>query len=319
VETTSSRLSLGWLQGTVERDPAGLIETLEGFFGPAVDRDRGLPWYGRSVALGEWGVKVGWQPHEFSNAEDEAVFVIPQRALDALGWAGGSELARQLGTRGARFSRVDVAFDDLARTADPLTVYEAFTGGQVVAHTRSARLVQDTEGGMTAYLGARSSEAFVRVYRKYAESRDEREGVRWEGEFKGDRAGRVLAAVLGADAPAREFFGILRGIADFREVRRDDVNAYRAAALLPWWAALIGTAERISLAVPVVVSSLAERVQWLHRQAAPTLALAYRRLGVGVLRALLDDGARRVDPRVPDWNGPAFLPATRAAMAAVGG
>lgn len=317
VDITEGRLSIGWLQGTVRQDPQWLIATLGHFFGPSEERAVGMPWYAKSASLGEWGVRVGWEPRGTMNAPDEAVFVIPQRALDALGWDGVAHLTRVLAGFGARYSRVDVAYDDFGRVVDPLAVYQAFVGGQVVAHTRMARLVQDAAGGATAYIGARTSEAFVRVYRKWAETGDDAEGVRWEGEFKGDRAGRALALVLAADAPAVAFFGIVRGIADFRD-RVGVANGSRSP-LLPWWAALIGAAERVSLAVPLVVSSLAERVLWLHRQAAPTLALAYRRLGVGVLRALLDDGARRIDPRVPDWNGPAFLPGTVAAMAAVGG
>jgi len=309
-------LSIGWLQGTVKQDPAWLIATLSEFFGPSEERAVGMPWYAKSASVGEWGVRVGWEPRGTMNAPDEAVFVIPQRALDALGWEGVQHLTRVLAGFGARYSRVDVAYDDYARHVDPLVVYEAFIAGQVVAHTRMARLVQDAAGGATCYLGARTSEGFVRVYRKYAETGDEREGVRWEGEFKGDRAGRALSAVLTADAPAEAFLGIVRGIADFRD-RVGVANGVRSP-LLPWWAALIGQAQRVSLAAPQVVSSLAERVRWLHRQAAPTLALAYQRLGVGVLRALLDDGARRIDPRVPDWDGPAFLPGTRAAMAAMG-
>lgn len=58
-------------------------------------------------------------------------------------------------------------------------------------------LITNSRGGSTAYIGARISDLYGRVYDKWRESQDDRyRGCwRWEVEIKGDPAGRAAAAL----------------------------------------------------------------------------------------------------------------------------
>lgn len=84
--------------------------------------------------------------------------------------------------------------------------------------SRIVRWVQDNRGGHTLYLGARQSEAFGRVYDKFAESNLDhyRNTLRYEVEFKGKLAHFILRCLL-QEGSAR--FGMTSYISQFFERR----------------------------------------------------------------------------------------------------
>lgn len=283
------RLGIGWAQGTTREAPvAEVLGWLSERFGPAVPREHGLQWYGRAWKLGEHGVVVGDRPRSSSSDPGEVYVVIPQGALDPLGWDGQVAVLALLESLRVRLSRVDVYYDDLARHADPEDVLAAMRAGNARTRVKAVRWVGDFSGGMTTYLGSREGECMVRVYRKWAESGDPGAGVRWEMEAKGERAPIVADFVRGAAAPAVAFFGLLRAFVDF--VDREDGARGDRAPMLAWWAMLIGSAGLARLAGRVVVDSLARKVAWLRRQVVPTLALVFAAYGSAGLSNLIDEG-----------------------------
>jgi DNA relaxase NicK len=262
---------------------AWLAET----FGPSSPREHGVQWYRRAWSVGELGVVVACEPRSSSSDPAEVYIVIPQGALDALGWDGQVTLLALLDALGVRLSRVDVYYDDLARLADPEDVLAAMQGRDTRTRVKCWRRVEDSAGGMTVYLGARSGECMVRVYRKWAESGDPSQGVRWEMEAKGERAPIVAEFVRLSAAPSVAFFGLLRAFVDF--VDREDGERGDRSALLAWWASLVGSAERAVYVGAVVINGLAKRAAWFRRSCAPTLAVLFAALGSDWIDAAIRD------------------------------
>lgn len=283
------RLGLGWIQGTTrtaDRNrvlvalaqiwPGGLVKV----------RDRGLPWYDRSASVGGRGVFVAWEPRSASSPANEVYIQISQTALDELGWDGQKRLVAVLVKLGLRASRVDVYVDDLARLADPVEqVLAAMVRRDTRSRVKKWKRIDNSDGGATVNLGSRSAEFMIRSYRKWAESGDPAAGVRWEMEAKGERAGLVLALIVGSPAPAETFWTLARSHVDFVD-RSGHVRADEAP-VLPWWAALVQSADRTRLALPSRSHPLAATFAWHRRAVGPSLVLAYALEGPGYIDRLL--------------------------------
>lgn len=282
------RLGIGWAQGTTRSTSAAdVLAWLAETFGPCKPREHGVQWYRRAWSVGELGVVVASEPRSASSDPAEVYIVVPQGALDALGWDGQLAVLALLAALGVRLSRVDVYYDDLARLADPEDVLAAMRAGDARSRVKKWREVSDSDGGMTAYLGSRTGECMVRVYRKWAESGDPAAGVRWEMEAKGERAPIVAEFVRLSAAPAVAFFGLLRAFVDF--VDREDGARGDRSALLGWWSALVGSAERAVYVGAVVVNGLAKRAAWFRRACAPTLAVLFAALGGDAIDRMMRD------------------------------
>jgi hypothetical protein len=271
-------VGLGWLQGTTRTaDRDALTARLGAIFGEVRERASGLQWYRESATVGGSGVVVGWAPRSASSLASEVFVMVPQSALDALGCDGSLALLGELvEDYGLRPSRLDIYLDDRARLADPADVLDAIERGQVRSHVRAWRTVRDSTGGMTTYLGSRQGDAMVRVYRKWAESGDPEQGVRWEMECRGERAQLVTAMVLPVASSvglAGVYLGLLRAFVDF--VQRGEGQRGDRAPLLGWWAALVGSAGRVGPVLARVKDSLQRRREWVRRQVAPSLALLF--------------------------------------------
>lgn len=300
--TETGRLGIGWAQGTTRTTSAvDMLGWLGELLGPAKLREgNGLQWYRRAWAIGDLGVLVADQPRSGSSDPAEVYVIVPQGALDALGWDGQMKLLALLDSLGVRLSRVDVYYDDLLRIADPEDVLAAVKGGDTLSRMKRWRRVEDSEGGMTAYLGSRTGECMVRVYRKWAESGDPNQGVRWEMEAKGERAPMVAEFVRLSATPVVAFFSLVRAFVDF--VDREDGQRGSRSPLLSWWAALIGSAERAVFVGEVVTNGLMKRAAWFRRACAPTLAVLFAALGSDAIDRMMRDA----------WDAaPWALPGTR--------
>jgi DNA relaxase NicK len=272
---TEGGIGIGWMQGTTRTASlAAVLDALGAEFGEVETRARGLQWYSKSWAIGTAGVVVGAWPRSKSSPPGELFVIVPQGALDALGWAGQMRVLALLEDGlGVRLSRLDVYRDDLARHADPADVLAAVEAGNTRSRVKAWKVYRDSAGGMTTYLGSRTGEFMVRVYRKWVEARDDAQGVRWEAEAKGERAPLVAALLRAAAEPGVAYMALLRAFCDF--VDREDATRGDRAPLLGWWAALVDTAARVPLVLGRVKDSLARRRAWFVRQCAPTLALLF--------------------------------------------
>jgi DNA relaxase NicK len=291
---------LGWLSGVTWGDGPGLADAFATYLGEVTIRDTGTRWYASAAELGDKGSMVAWGPRGRDSKADEVMFSVPQSALDVLGLTRALQLVTELRLVGVRLSRVDVYLDDLARRADPRSVMDAYQAGDCVTHFQSWDWIENSDGGATAYLGSRQSDAYIRVYRKWAESGDPEQGVRWELQTRASKA-QALAAVVVTDAdPAGAFLGALRGLVDFRACA--GMAQKLRAPMLPWWAALVEDAGRLRLSTPQPGTSLAEKMEWLHRQVAPTMGLMDAAekggwLDAGWMDRLVAHGAERLTAR----------------------
>jgi hypothetical protein len=294
---------LGWLQGTLTRvDPAWVVALLSDAVNDAPEvRAGGTRWYSESMTVGPH-VMAAWAPRKRPEVV-ETYFEVRQSALDRLGGTASLALARELVAAGGRMTRADGYYDDLARHAEPATVADAFRPGLTLTHIRRVRelrqYVMTAEAGdaipdgATTYLGSSQSEAMVRVYDKAAESGHGNAGVRWELQARAGRATRFVdGAVEASDGLASYILAAIRGLIDFRE-RTVSGRADRAG-LLPWWAAIVGDADRVGLNGPAKVDSLEQRAAWVERQVAPSLALLVSAYGPDWLRSVLEMGDERL-------------------------
>ncbi|WP_447602890.1 replication initiation factor domain-containing protein [Nitrospira sp. Nam80] len=209
-------------------------------------------------------------------------------------------------------TRVDVALDDRDATVSVQTIREAVDAGKAVSRSKKFQVLTASNHrdgvptGETLYFGSRESQTMLRVYDKRLELRSKgREdadtyGVRWELEFKQDRAQACAKALRTLDSDDWRAFlvGLLRSYVDFREITRADApyEKYRAP-LLAWWAALTEGFRRCRLVVEKLHQRLDDVAQWLCRSIAPMLAVAVARKGQQFLFDLIYAGTKKWKPK----------------------
>lgn len=296
VEMTGD-VGIGWARGSIRGlEPDVVIGALAPFLGSSTPRGGGTRWYQASATLDDRRAMVAWDGQ--GSAAGTVLVDVTQQAFDGLGFERGLALLRTLHGLGWRPSRLDVWADDREGLADPSDVLAALEAGQVVTHAQGHEWRSNSQGGATAYVGSRSSERFLRVYRTgpvhgYA-------GTRWELELKGEAARGALGLLLGDRDAATTAVQLVIAFVDFRD--RVGLGHGERAARLPWWAALVGSLERVRGVAAHRVDGLARRVTWLARQVAPTLAAIWAEPAYGSawLNGLLADGLDRLGGR-PGW------------------
>jgi DNA relaxase NicK len=213
-----------------------------------------------------------------------------------------------IGTHQGHVTRIDVALDDREATVPVETVRLAVDAGQVVSRSKQFKVLHASnhrEGvrtGETLYFGSRESQTMLRVYDKrlQLQSRGREDassyGVRWELEFKQDRAQACAKALLTLYSEDWRAFlvGVLRSYVDFRETTREaeSYEKYRAP-LLAWWEALTEGFKRCRLVVEQSHQRLDDVVTWLVRSVSPLLAVVAARNGSGFLTELVKAGIHK--------------------------
>ncbi len=276
--------------------------------------------FGKQVGVDEWqaagGARFYGRRHEYlgatllseylsRGAEDNAHVVMPGETC-AVGVDALLQLLTRLRMWSSRFAvaRLDLAVDGVPFR--PMDAYEAVQAGHTVSWVKRGRdgavshvwHASNREGeGTTLYIGRRSSQRFMRIY-------DRRGPTRVELETKdayADAVARELVERRGDDAElARFVVGCLREFCDFGV--QDGAHGSRDAALLPWWRAFVGEAERIGKLVVDRREALSvdRTLRWVDRAVVPSLAMVVTCYGDAGERLLLDwiDSAKpRLSPR----------------------
>lgn len=292
-------MGVHWFQGTCKRPVAEVLEAVSALRdgAPVVEHARGARGgYSSSASCG--GVFVAW-----GDSRPDVFVSIPGEACEELGIPGLAALSVAVELEPS--SRLDVAWDTDLLTPD--TAATAFLAGEVVA--RIDRSVNPESGRMrgiewrsnhegdTVYLGARTSERYVRIY-------DRRGPTRVEMELKERRAVGLWRRLLALDDEAAwgmEALAELRHFLDFRAVvlgkRSGKAVGAAERPLLDWWAAFVQGADRRSVVLPRKAAKLEDMDKWLRRQVAPVLALVVDAYGENVLRDLLQIGRPRYQAR----------------------
>lgn len=153
---------------------------------------------------------------------------------------------------GGKVTRIDLAVD-VAQAWDIPELYEIARSGGAKTRTKKFALITSTEG-TTLYAGSRTSEKFLRIYDKGAQTKSARPWTRIELECKGDFAQGISNFVRSEGLSAIP--QIIRGFLDFTD--------------FPAWSDLMDSnIERVSL--PKVERHSNTR-SWLLEQVAPALA-----------------------------------------------
>lgn len=196
-------------------------------------------------------------------------------------------LLQWIKTQEGHLTRIDCALDD-RQASVPLTyVTQAAEVGQCISRAdrvqmiRSFSLHRGTPSGETIYFGSPQSQTLLRVYDKRLELTAKKHlhpdeyGIRWELEFKQDRAQLCGLALIGLEEPDWKGFliGLLRSYVDFRDTTRDAEDEERARApRLAWYESLTRGFMNARLSVQQEEPD-AERVKgWIERSVAPMLA-----------------------------------------------
>jgi len=184
-------------------------------------------------------------------------------------------------------TRIDCALDDREASVPLQLVTQAAETGQCISRAdrvqliRSFSLHKGMTSGETIYFGSPQSQTLLRIYNKRLElaakehPSAEDHGIRWELEFKHDRAQLCGQSLIGLEEEDWKGFliGLLRSYIDFRDTTRDAEDEERARApRLPWYESLTKGFMSAKLSIPQEEPD-EERVKgWITRSVAPMLA-----------------------------------------------
>jgi hypothetical protein len=261
--------ALAWLDGIY-----GVIDTVKSALGGAkqaavTSEARGINGYKYGVSM-RGGVRVSWSP----GRADVSVHV-PGVACQLLGV--DTLLALGIGLD-ARPSRVDVAMDGCAFS--PGAASRAWLRGDASSKVnrdgaKSTEWISSPSGD-TFYLGSPSSDRRSRCYTKVDERvyEDGSPVVRWEMQYRHDRAREVWALLVGLylDGSIADDLGSLTlGLIDdhVRFVNAAKAPSVDEAPLLQWWARFIGSAERVKTWTPRDTEpSIDAHIEWFENNMA---------------------------------------------------
>lgn len=99
----------------------------------------------------------------------------------------------------ARITRLDLAKDAIDERCDLESIWQNIQAGHYTGSAQAHSRVQSDNGGYTIYIGSRSSEKFIRLYDKGAETHSVQNWKRLELELKGDVAKNIAKALNQAD------------------------------------------------------------------------------------------------------------------------
>lgn len=221
--------------------------------------------------------------------------------------------------KGGKITRLDIAFDDMAGLLDMQQMYEKLLSGSVTTRFRKVARVQGTEIGHnrpigdTINIGARASQAFVRIYDKKQEQESRGKDVsgidnwtRVELELKSEKAhmfSGVLARTVtstGGGTAEQLCVNLLYGLLDFKEPNPVDDNKTRWDTS-SWWQEFLQAERKLKLSLPPPTKTLDDAKGWIKNQVAPTLAMIVLSLddvegvsGYDFIMKAIADGADRL-------------------------
>lgn len=114
-----------------------------------------------------------------------------------------------------KMTRVDFAIDVYDSDLDIFALKDQKQSGKIDTNSKSFYFADDTEGGVTFYIGYKRPK-MVRIYDKAKEQGID--GLNWkriEGQYRREYATQVGEAIANAQNPANPITGHLRGFVDF--------------------------------------------------------------------------------------------------------
>lgn len=225
-----------------------------------------------------------------------------------------------------RFSRVDIAVTDTAKTLQICNIEQAIKDKNY-AYIKTASKVHKWaatgEEFSTMYCGSRQSTSFVRVYD--TKPKHGFDGIRYENELKRGRAREFIKRFIGYDRNdcvtdstgesdgfinndifgaylQRQIAKVALGAVDFR--KRDEGHSNKSISSCPrlqWWQDFIDmvtSGETARIPVPATPRSIERTINWWHRQVEKTLAIWRNGLGAWDFRSFIDKCASQGSERL---------------------
>lgn len=276
-----------WLQGTIRQCSQPDLERLRNYLAAifrdewTVNEDQGETHgirYESSARSGA-GMRMCWTMDP-ETGWCRAWWSLTGSVLDRVPLEDVGRVARALLLEwGAGITRYDAAIDDYARRCSPMDAIAAAMRGDLHGAQKWELIASGVRGhyAATGYFGSRSSDKLVRCYDKWEESDGEIDAIRWEVQYKDELADAALRDVVsrhrddGGQFLAALIARQVAGAIDFRDAqsgRRADERTR-----LAWWQSIVDDcAGTIRITVSRITSALEEKLVWLHKQVAPTLA-----------------------------------------------
>lgn len=186
-----------------------------------------------------------------------------------------------------RCSRIDVAADDYSKITDLEELKRAqeernYTG--VRSHRWAGSGGIGMEDGLTYYFGSTSSDSQLRIYDKKVESKGQMDCIRWELQARRGKAQNLYQRWLDPELTTQKeiasvLAGAVAGAVDFIDRSGGEKDLSRCSRL-SWWERILdclGAAYR--LRAPVRVPTIANKIGWVCRAVAPSLAAIKEYLG----------------------------------------
>lgn len=280
-------ISLDWFAFTVARtaENEDSIISLFGDYGYDLN-DYGGMGYDRSANILEGG-RVYWHS---SNNEMGMHVRLNAQSLSLVGMTPLGLINRVLGW-GAKFTRIDIAFDDFDGLLDIDEMYRKTLAGELVTRwtkvtrVNGSNMTTGQKTGDTVSIGSRASEAYLRIYDKLLEREakgvnipDIDSWVRVELELKSDKA-QVVAEMLGGTAlnggpTAGELCAsLLYGLLDFKYPdKENDTNKSRWVTA-EWWSEFVHASSKLMLSIPKKHKTLESSKEWIRKAVSSTLGM----------------------------------------------
>lgn len=218
---------------------------------------------------------------------------------------------------GGNFTRIDLALDDIGGGHFRMGELHRYQDrNQIVCRFRSSGWRTQEKSrqvvGSTLTFGNRKGVVYVRIYDKQEEEQNNRnvetsiqhpeKTVRWEFEFKKNRARSIAEQLIRAD-------GNVSAVTQsqlkhyFRIIRRDNKNISRCT-VLKRWNQFVADAEEMQLATETKEFNVEHQLRYV-RNALPAVAAVCKMLGndTGYLQRLLADYLSKASQELLEYAG----------------
>lgn len=275
-------------------DVLTIIELIEGTFREKIEYSPtyagwdGKPYMGSS-SDSLMGTRIYTNPPSEEKPFGEMRIKIPGKPLSAASMHSVRDMCQVLqGMWSATCSRFDVAIDDYSKTLNLDEVKLAQELGNFAYVEKCGYHESGERGkrqkGRTITFGSRQSQAYLRVYDKSVESQGETDAMRYEVEFKDDKAQFLFEQWCDVDysdtqASAKLIAGAALGAVRFCDRSSGDRNLDRLPNL-PWYEKLLNSVVTgYRLRVKKKQAFLNDSFAWVERSVVPTLSMLRKYMG----------------------------------------
>lgn len=284
-----------WDSDSVRGFAIDFVNSILGFtaWGKARSGSRGYRWRhdgleGSNLYLGVRDLEHGEHAHLELTGSACALVNWEQKLKNLFQWLHINDIKY-------RITRLDIAIDH--QEFEVSQVWKACQDGDIKTRVRRNNITRVTDvdhTGDTVYMGSKSSETFVRIYKKMVENHP---------LFANDFFTRCETVYK--DQRATHLFSILANLPPMGWLKtcRSTLNAY-VSILTNWWAKWLESVNAGALLkLEQKPKSLTKTANWLHTQVAASLKMFVDAMASGdlteeykVIQGILSTGAKKMSP-----------------------